>query len=88
MVYRCENFRNDKGMVVLQSLQISHASIIPNRFYETPKLKNWMCELCTLSQIQSLILMLYIKNYKTVNTYHKVFCYSESVNIKQENTTI
>ena len=36
-------------LVVLQSLNISHLSIIPNRYYETPKLKNWMCELCTFS---------------------------------------
>ena len=28
---------------------------------------------------------LYIKNYKAVNTYHKVFCYPENVNTKWEN---
>ena len=45
--HRCETLRNYKGMVVLQSLKVSHLFIFPNRFYETPKLKNWMCELCT-----------------------------------------
>ena len=46
--------RDDKGIVVLQSLKFSHVSVvIPNRLYESPKLKNWMCELCTFSQIQS-----------------------------------
>ena len=47
MVYRVEIFREDVGMVVLQSLKVAHQSNIPNRFYELPKLKNWMCELCT-----------------------------------------
>ena len=42
-------------MVVQQSLKVSHLSVIPIRFYEAPKLKNWMCELCTFSQIQSHI---------------------------------
>ena len=55
MVYRYESFRDNKGIVVIQFLKVSHLSIIPNRFYETPKLKNWMCELCTFSQIQSHI---------------------------------
>ena len=35
-------------MVALQILQVSSLSIIPNRFYESLKLKTWMCELCTL----------------------------------------
>ena len=55
MVYRHETFRGDKGIVALQSLKFSHVSIIPNRFYESPKLKNWMCELCMFSQIRSHI---------------------------------
>ena len=53
MVYRYETFWDDNGIVVLQSLKVSHLSIIPNRFYESSKLKNWMCELCTVSQMQS-----------------------------------
>ena len=57
MVYRFEMFRDDKGIVILQSLKVSHLSVIPNRFYESPKLKNWMCELCTLSQIHSHIFL-------------------------------
>ena len=55
MVFRCETFRNDKGIVVLHSVKVSHLSIIPNSFYESPKLQNWMCELCTFSQIWSPI---------------------------------
>ena len=55
MLYRYETFTDDKGIVFLQSLKVSLLSIIPNRFYETPKLKNWMCELCTFSQIRSQI---------------------------------
>ena len=39
MVFRYETFRNDKGIVVLQSVKVSHLSIIPNRFCESPKLK-------------------------------------------------
>ena len=31
---------------------------------------------------------LYMKNYKVVNTYHKVFCYLESVNTNWENLMI
>ena len=53
MVYRFETFRGDKGMVVLQSQKVSQLSVIPNRFYKSPKWKNWMCELCMFSQIQS-----------------------------------
>ena len=30
MVYRLQTFKDDKGIVVLQSLKISHVSIIPN----------------------------------------------------------
>ena len=55
MVYGFETFRNDEEIVIIQSLKVSHLSIIPTRFYEFPKLKNWMCELCTFSQIQSHI---------------------------------
>ena len=47
MVYGVKIFRKDRGMVVLQSLKVSHLSDIPNKFHESPKLKNWMCELCT-----------------------------------------
>ena len=53
IVYRFKTFQNDKGIVVLQSLKVSYLTFIPNRFYESPKLKNWMCELCTFSQIRS-----------------------------------
>ena len=44
---RFEAFRGDLGIVVLQSLKVSHLSVIPNWFYESSKSKNWMCELRT-----------------------------------------
>ena len=31
---------------------------------------------------------LYTQHYKAVNNYHRVFCYPESVNTKQENPTV
>ena len=31
---------------------------------------------------------LYTKNYKAVNTYHRVFCYPECVNTKRENPMV
>ena len=43
---RVEIFWEDRGVVVLQYLKVSHLSNIPNRFYESPcKVENWMCEL-------------------------------------------
>ena len=34
-------------------MKVSNPSVFSNVFYESPKLKNWMCELCTFSQIWS-----------------------------------
>ena len=56
MVHKVEE---DRGIEVLQSLKVSHLSNIPNRFYESPKLKNWMCELFSFSQIRSHMIWLY-----------------------------
>ena len=53
MVHRVDTFRTVRGIVDLPSLKVSHPSNIPNRFYQAPKLKNWMCELRTFSQIWS-----------------------------------
>ena len=39
-------------LLVLQSMKVSHLSVIPDRFCKSSKLKNWMCKLCTFSQIQ------------------------------------
>ena len=71
---------DDTGTVVLQSLKISHRFIIPDRFYESLKLKNWVCELCTFSQIWSHISILYNKNslllislYKFVASIYSFF---------------
>ena len=57
--------------MVLQSLKALHLSIIPNRFYESPKLKNWMCELCTFSQIWTLRSQIYIYIYIFGNYFLK-----------------
>ena len=72
MVHKVKILRKDRGIVVLQPLEFSHLSNIPNRFYESPKLKNWMCELCTLSQIWSYIILyiyIYIYIYIYVHKY-------------------
>ena len=53
MVYGYETFRDDEGIVVLQSLKVSHLSVIPNSFYESPKLKQLMHKLCKFSQVRS-----------------------------------
>ena len=42
-----------KGIVVLQSLKVSHLSVIPIIFYGSQKFENCMCELCTFPQIWS-----------------------------------
>ena len=47
MIYRFETSKDDNGIVVLQSLKVSHLSVIPDKFDESPKLKNGVCELCT-----------------------------------------
>ena len=54
-ILRSKIFRSNRGIVTLQSLKISGLSDLHKRFYESSKLKNWMCELCTLSQIRSHI---------------------------------
>ena len=46
---------NDKRIVVLRFLNISHLSVIPDRSCESPLLKNWMYELCMFSQMWSHI---------------------------------
>ena len=49
MVYRVESFSDDTGIMLLQSLKVSHLYVIPSRFKESPKLKNCMHELCMFS---------------------------------------
>ena len=56
MVLKFETLRNDKGIADLQSLKVSHLSVLPDKFYDLPKSKNWMRELCTFSQIRSHII--------------------------------
>ena len=40
MVYSLETFKIDKRIVYLQSLKVLVVYVIPNRFYESPNLKN------------------------------------------------
>ena len=40
MVYRFETLRDDKAIVILLSLKVLHLSVILDRFYELPQLKN------------------------------------------------
>ena len=49
MIYSFETFRDDKVILVLQPRKMSHLSIMLDRFYESPRLKNRMCELYTFS---------------------------------------
>ena len=44
---RSEIYCTDRGIVALQSLEISCLSNMYCRFYESSKLKKWMLELCT-----------------------------------------
>ena len=57
---RSEICRSYRGIVALQFLQVSCLSDMCNKFYESSKLKNWMCELCTLSQIRSHFMLYYL----------------------------
>ena len=63
MVYWVEIYKDDKGIVVLQFLKISHPSVIPGRIYDFSKLKKRMCELCMFSQIRSHMLKILLINY-------------------------
>ena len=71
-------------------MKVSHLCIIPNRFYESPKLKNWMCELCTFSQIRSHILFKYccleyhIVGYFWGKKFHD-FCKLDSIRSKESS---
>ena len=43
---------------------------IPNRCYESPKLKKWMCELCSFSQIWSHISSIFIVYIRKTDHRH------------------
>ena len=47
---------------------MSHLSVIPDRFHESPKLRNWMCELFTFTQIRSQL-----------NISEEMKCYNSTV---------
>ena len=53
-----------------------------DRFYESLKLKKWMCELCTFSQIRSHMLLAPIKEKKvTHQAWIKVFTAGDYPNV-------
>ena len=49
-VFRSEISWTDRGIVALQSEQVSCLSDVYSRLYESSKLKKWMCELCTFCE--------------------------------------
>ena len=53
MMDRCETFTDCRTTMPLSFLKVSHLNTIPYGFYESPNEQNWMCELCTFSQIRS-----------------------------------
>ena len=60
MVESIETCRGYRATIPLSTLKISKLCDFPSRFYESLNGKNWMCELCTFSQIRSHIIKLYI----------------------------
>ena len=73
MAYIFKTYRNDTRIVGLQYLQVSYLSVIPTKFYESPKLKKWMCELCTFSQIWSYCTCVISYNGIQTNTFTSIF---------------
>ena len=50
-----ETSRDYRATILQSFLKIMELCDIPHRFYESLNEKNWMCDLCTFSQIQSHI---------------------------------
>ena len=57
-----ETFRVYRATIPLSFLQILDLYTVFSRFYESLNEENWMCELCTFSQIRSHIRTLGIQN--------------------------
>ena len=55
MTDRCETYTDCRITIPLSSLKVSNIYTIASGFYGSPNEQNWMCELCTFSQIQSHI---------------------------------
>ena len=53
--YGCETFKDCRTTIPLSSLKVSTLCIIRCDFYGSLNTQNWMCELCTFSQIRSHI---------------------------------
>ena len=65
---RSEICWNNRGIVALQSLQVSCLSDMHSQFYLNLKLKKWMCELCMFSQIRShMSLLKTLNNFMVIN---------------------
>ena len=64
----------NRGIVALQSLQVSCLSDMHSRFYDSSKLKKWICELCTFLQIRShmCIINLYKGIFKKNSSHDEV----------------
>ena len=52
-----QTFRNCRTTIPLSLLNVSGQYTVPYGFYESPNAQNWMCELCTFSQIRSLMMV-------------------------------
>ena len=53
MTDRCETVRDCRTTIASSFLKVSNLCTIPCGFCESPNKQNWMCELCTFSQIWS-----------------------------------
>ena len=67
MMDRCEPFSDCSTTIPLLSLKVSYLYTIPCAFYDSPNEQNWVCKLCTFSQIWSHII---IPNELVINWDH------------------
>ena len=72
MVYRFETFADDNEIVVLQFLKVSHISVIPKKFCESPKLKSGCVNyehFCESGHICRAFVLQYAQAYKLCASY-------------------
>ena len=70
---RCETFRDCSTTIPVSSLKLSYLYTIPCGFYDSPNEQNWMCELCTFSQIRSHILYLLLHLSCALHILHAAY---------------
>ena len=63
-----ETFRVYRATIPLSFLQILNLYTVSSRFYESLNEENWMCELCTFSQIRSQ-LVIYVDTVRCLVVY-------------------